>query len=1082
MRCKRTFFVLPDVLQYLKIRRVAFAIIFSILLFAIPAFAQTPNKSALTSEATLSISNRIYDVFVQDLKGKGVGLLTVRTGENHPATIKAGHPHNLLFGGVKGRPGTSFMTVRSYTTATDYVQTLSGEVQSTFTVQSLDEFGTVIGSEIVTAGDMPVGERVKITYLLPGPPVTPDALEIIHEIVVIGKTLTDTYAHVHTTIKNKDDSSVSLGVRYLWDIQMGPDDGPTVQPLDPDGSALVKEVTFSYPQFDSYTVYDNDFNDSGLPLFNLSAAVNRPQASPNSPTPPTLLSYGAWPVAAETAFDYLVDPTVDIATVNAAHGEDRGGDSALMYYFGHALEEAMVLAPGESIRVIGFIDTPIITRSFRANAGIPDPFYFLIATPLSQTAVDGQTVDYTVKGEGLDSLKFLADNKVYLSVVGYLAGAVVDYAPFFIDYRQPTLTFSITVENTPPGEYNFKIVGHGVEEFLRQETPFLRLNVAPTVPVATLDPSPSEIDLSIGRILPPEETDILFTTDGGSLNQYNKREEGIAFHIDVTRAITEAGNLDSEGRILSPLNDPSNPDRLNELIRNGVVSATARLRIAAFDVDDDLSQDLIDRGVKPEVNRVYLNGVAVPLKSGIACRVGGGNNCLLGHDGFWIENTFEVPIGLIRFPEPWDLTDATTISTTCMQDAEGNFVPIPRENTVRIDIDQENVGQLWRVAVDWASLSFKAMSPTIFIHGLNDSGEKGNIIRHSFRRDWPLLFDNSISLPGTDSKQHRFDPAESISCSARRLAGVSLTGCRNENMVTPNFFPIPAIARRFGVHGVHLVAHSKGGMDAREFIARYARRGEILSLTTIGTPHKGSVLADMAVAAFTAARIKLTVGLLESITGLDPGLLNVIVKYLRLHGLNPYLDPSLFTEQFADRFPSGLDDGTRDLTVNAALQFNLQNLHQLPPSIQYSAISADADRNFDQRLTPDESHGFEDPDDAKLAYRFLWNIETVEIINQEYCYTAICIKTPLGNIGGFQTGPVGIAAPSPAFQLNDGAVTVDSARDSTTFRTLKNFQWDEALNHFTLLGDTENREALSPVGELLIRHLQRVETTRGDFR
>ena len=44
--------------------------------------------------------------------------------------------------------------------------------------------------------------------------------------------------------------------------------------------------------------------------------------------------------------------------------------------------------------------------------------------------------------------------------------------------------------------------------------------------------------------------------------------------------------------------------------------------------------------------------------------------------------------------------------------------------------------------------------------------------------------------------------------------------------------------------GVHIVAHSMGGLDARLMIYRYRMEERIVSLTTIGTPHLGTAYAD----------------------------------------------------------------------------------------------------------------------------------------------------------------------------------------------------------------------------------------------
>jgi triacylglycerol lipase len=49
---------------------------------------------------------------------------------------------------------------------------------------------------------------------------------------------------------------------------------------------------------------------------------------------------------------------------------------------------------------------------------------------------------------------------------------------------------------------------------------------------------------------------------------------------------------------------------------------------------------------------------------------------------------------------------------------------------------------------------------------------------------------------------------------------------------------------RFPGEKVHLIAHSMGGLDARQMISRLGMEDRVLSLTTIGTPHRGSNFAD----------------------------------------------------------------------------------------------------------------------------------------------------------------------------------------------------------------------------------------------
>jgi triacylglycerol lipase len=54
------------------------------------------------------------------------------------------------------------------------------------------------------------------------------------------------------------------------------------------------------------------------------------------------------------------------------------------------------------------------------------------------------------------------------------------------------------------------------------------------------------------------------------------------------------------------------------------------------------------------------------------------------------------------------------------------------------------------------------------------------------------------------------------------------------------------ILEAFPDEPVHVIGHSMGGLDARRLLAEPAWRKRILSLTTIGTPHLGTALADFA--------------------------------------------------------------------------------------------------------------------------------------------------------------------------------------------------------------------------------------------
>ncbi len=58
------------------------------------------------------------------------------------------------------------------------------------------------------------------------------------------------------------------------------------------------------------------------------------------------------------------------------------------------------------------------------------------------------------------------------------------------------------------------------------------------------------------------------------------------------------------------------------------------------------------------------------------------------------------------------------------------------------------------------------------------------------------------------------------------------------------------VRARFGPRPVHLIGHSLGGLDARYAVSRLGLGARVLSLTTVGTPHRGTPFADWGVARF----------------------------------------------------------------------------------------------------------------------------------------------------------------------------------------------------------------------------------------
>ncbi len=55
---------------------------------------------------------------------------------------------------------------------------------------------------------------------------------------------------------------------------------------------------------------------------------------------------------------------------------------------------------------------------------------------------------------------------------------------------------------------------------------------------------------------------------------------------------------------------------------------------------------------------------------------------------------------------------------------------------------------------------------------------------------------------------------------------------------------IDEIIAETGAEKVHIIAHSMGGLDARRMIVDLGMAEKVAGLTTIGTPHRGTILAD----------------------------------------------------------------------------------------------------------------------------------------------------------------------------------------------------------------------------------------------
>jgi hypothetical protein len=395
-----------------------------------PAFGQggkgEPSPAFITTAATQGpAGNQIYQVFVDDASG----LYTARTGPGHPITNALGGPQNVLFNGAGGNPGTTYNTIRSYTTGTDYVQ--RGSVTSGFAIVNLGTYGSTMGIGLT-------GYRT--TYVLPGPagnshPPSPDALTIVQDVNVVGGTYNDSRVEVVTYVTNNGWNNVSIGIRYEWDFQIANDDGPSFTPINPDGAALVTETLFSPVSFSYYRIQDNI---NPTPTFSVNGSATGPAAF--NPTQPGLLEFVCWSSAVGQAFDYNIVPGRDCAS--------GFGDTAVLYYYGANAQNAIVLPPGQSVRVAAYIfaTAPTVNALPQAN---PDSASTPFNTPVTINVLandidlDDPLTVIAAGGASNGNVVINADNTVtYTPNTGFTGGDSFSYT---ISDGEATSATNVTV-------------------------------------------------------------------------------------------------------------------------------------------------------------------------------------------------------------------------------------------------------------------------------------------------------------------------------------------------------------------------------------------------------------------------------------------------------------------------------------------------------------------------------------------------------------------------------------------------------------------------------------------------------------
>jgi hypothetical protein len=257
------------------------------------------------------------------------------------------------------------------------------------------------------------------------------------------------------------------------------------------------------------------------------------------------------------------------------------------------------------------------------------------------------------------------------------------------------------------------------------------------------------------------------------------------FVIDSGAGLDTGCSFRSDGPLVITLPVGRVLGDLAKLKANGLVPENVRLEFPAFDVDSAGAP-----GLPPELDRVSVNGNVVP------------GEFMTGINNVWVMQRFDIPIEWLNLPDEPPARGTVT----------------PADNEIRIDIDTASgADENWCTAVDWVTITIDnpiPPRPWIGAHGIfSDSSI------------W-----NGLWVPGVRNLGIPADPGPDMG----RLDSIQSNAGKIANAVS-------AARARWGVDRVNIVAHSKGGLDSREFTETST---SVEKLVQLGTPNAGSPLAD----------------------------------------------------------------------------------------------------------------------------------------------------------------------------------------------------------------------------------------------
>jgi triacylglycerol lipase len=372
------------------------------------------------------------------------------------------------------------------------------------------------------------------------------------------------------------------------------------------------------------------------------------------------------------------------------------------------------------------------------------------------------------------------------------------------------------------------------------------------------------------------------------------------------------------------------------MIQRGLISRRAKLVLPAFDIDVNGAP-----GVPPEVDRISFNGHAL--------------GSLTGDNNIWKLNSFEVPIEWVKFPAR----------------NSGGGAPTPAENEIRVDIDQASgSAENWCMSVDWVQIQFSAIAPILLVHGTNAQSDSWEPNFTTFFGNSRAPWSNDINLTANGS----------ILGNGRELSN-----------------RVRQLAQGFGAKKVHIIGHSKGGLDTRAYLNNNYDPDtvKVLSVYTLGSPHHGTIVSDITVARRTTT---------------DP------------ESSNPDIQSVMSNDWtwFTPRSPA-----INDQMTTAMARFNA-TYPSIPGGIRFYNIGGDADLNNDGRITAAEAAPLVE---SAFVPDFMIASASTHLYRAIGRIAAISITPGTRGLWGLNHfTSIEVAALNPSFYQNDLVTSVPSSK------------------------------------------------------